>query len=173
VKLPWKEVARETARSARAKSWRVRACRVPRLRLRRVLTQPLCHAAFARCRSYTKGFSQMGALYSGSECVVEKARAGALARFAAPANAALTLRCVCLRAAARAARQRQQRLRRLLHRRLPGAHRCAARPLLALATPRKTLTHARIRLAAGWQGALGGCATFAAFSVLMDKLLDH
>jgi hypothetical protein len=29
------------------------------------------------------------------------------------------------------------------------------------------------RDAAGWQGALTGCATFAAFSVLMDKLLDH
>ena len=27
--------------------------------------------------------------------------------------------------------------------------------------------------AAGWQGAVTGCATFAAFSVLMDKLLDH
>ena len=31
----------------------------------------------------------------------------------------------------------------------------------------------RHRVAAGWQGALGGCATFAAFSVLMDTLLDH
>jgi hypothetical protein len=45
-KIPWREVAKETARNTRAKSW-----------------------------SYTKGFSQMGALYSGSECLVEKARA--------------------------------------------------------------------------------------------------
>jgi len=26
---------------------------------------------------------------------------------------------------------------------------------------------------AGWQGMLGGCATFGAFSVLMEVLLDH
>ena len=26
---------------------------------------------------------------------------------------------------------------------------------------------------AGWQGALGGCVTFGAFSVLMDHLLDQ
>ena len=45
-KIPWRQVVRETALNTRAKSW-----------------------------SYTKGFSQMGALYSGSECVVEKARA--------------------------------------------------------------------------------------------------
>lgn len=45
VKLGAREIARQTARGAAAKSW-----------------------------SYAKGFSAMGALYSGSEVVVEKAR---------------------------------------------------------------------------------------------------
>jgi Tim17/Tim22/Tim23/Pmp24 family len=26
---------------------------------------------------------------------------------------------------------------------------------------------------AGWQGMLGGCVTFGAFSLLMDTLMDH
>jgi hypothetical protein len=28
-------------------------------------------------------------------------------------------------------------------------------------------------LSAGWQGMVGGCVTFGAFSLLMDTLLDH
>ena len=43
----------------------------------------------------------------------------------------------------------------------------------ALPTVYCAYTVLRHRVAAGWQGALGGCATFAAFSVLMDTLLDH
>jgi hypothetical protein len=115
----------------------------------------------------------MGALYSGSECVVEKARAGARARFAAPANAALTLR---VRVPAHSCARSTTASTAPPPAASPAASwrapvRCT--PLLALAAPQKMLTHASIRLAAGWQGALGGCATFAAFSVLMDKLLDH
>lgn len=72
--------------------------------------------------SYAKTFAAMGALYSGSECVIEKARAKHDIYNSAYAG--------CFTGGALAAR-------------------------------------------AGWQAAGIGCASFAAFSVMIDKVLDH
>jgi hypothetical protein len=67
------ELARHTHTPACPALRRARIC------FTHLITRPhLCDALALSfcdvCRSYTKGFSQMGALYSGSECVVEKAR---------------------------------------------------------------------------------------------------
>ena len=133
-----------TGRRSRGATWRAtpRATHAPRAGARQRVHMPSACAS-ARCessrlhtvgacvrRSYTKGFSQMGSIYSASECVVEKVRGeGSVRRGAAPRVPRLTtVRVVPARALANAgegaARQRQQRRSGLLHRRLPGACRC-------------------------------------------------
>ena len=108
----------------------------------------------------------MGALYSGSECVIEKVRLGA--RGATHAVGRGVTRC---HAQVRAQHDSTNSATAgcftggFLAR--SGAWRALARRRSA----RQALT--RSAPAAGWQGAVTGCATFAAFSVLMDKLLDH
>ena len=91
----------------------------------------------------------MGALYSGSECVVEKVRG----------LTALSWRSAYTHTCAHASCVPAPQLRAQHDTYNSGAAGCFTGGILARN--------------AGWQGALGGCATFAAFSMLMDKLLDH
>ncbi|CEF97967.1 Mitochondrial inner membrane translocase subunit Tim17/Tim22/Tim23/peroxisomal protein PMP24 [Ostreococcus tauri] len=79
-------------------------------------------AAGARSWSYAKGFAQFGALYAGSECVVEKVRASHDMMNSAYAG-------------------------------------CFTGGVMARTS--------------GPQGIAMGCATMAALSVAMDKLMDH
>ena len=80
------------------------------------------HVVWSVCRSYAKGFGTVGALYAGSECVIEKMRA-----------------------------------RHDIYNSVYAG--CFAGGTLAAS--------------AGPKAACAGCVTFAAFSAMIDKIMEH
>ena len=86
------------------------------------LNSACSHSSLLVCRTYAKGFGAMGALFAGSECVIEKAR---------------------------------------------------AKHDIYNSVYAGCFTGGSIAYSTGPKGMCAGCLTFAAFSALIDKIMEH